>query len=368
MRMNRKHLKPLLIAVITAAVICTAFIFRTLYSKSTIKERYSTQFLDVFDTASTLIGYDSNEEEFRSRAQAVHKLLLEYHRLFDIYNSYDGLNNLKTVNDNAGVAPVEVDARLIELIKFGKEIYKDSEGRVNIAEGSVLRLWHDKREAAILKPETGELPDAAELENASKHTSIDDIIIDEEGSTLYIADPELSIDVGGIGKGYAVEQAAQLLISMGSDSYLLNIGGNLRAIGVRGDGSSWVCPVENPVYRDGSSTEPYAAVIGLDNRSLVTSGDYERYYTVGTERYHHIIDPTTLYPGHYHRSTSILVGDSALADALSTALFLLSEEDGRSLIDRLNRDRAEEDRIGAMWVDNNGNKSYTENFLKYISQ
>lgn len=332
------------------------------------KERYNAQFLDVFDTVSMEIGYEASEEDFKSRYKDSHELLLKEHQLFDIYNDYDGVNNIKTINDNAGKEPVKVDAKLIELLKWGKEIYTLTNGKLNIAYGAVLRLWHDKREIGMADPEKGELPDEEALREAAKHTNIDDVIIDEEAGTVFLKDPEMSLDVGGIAKGYATEDAAKLIESAGSDSFMLNLGGNLRAIGLKDNKEKWVCPVENPTYRDNQTGDQYAIVTYLDNASLVTSGDYERYYVVDGERYHHIVDPDTMYPARYHRSVTILTHDSALADALSTALFCMSVEDGKALIKSIsegtsslgNSERV--GRIDAMWIESDGTQEFTEGF------
>lgn len=343
-------------------------------SKKVEKNRYNAQFLDVFDTISMEIGYEPDEETFNSRYKESHELLLKEHELFDIYNDYDGMNNLKTVNDNAGKQPVKVDEKLIELVKWGKDVYELTGGKVNIAYGAVLKLWHDKREIGMAYPEKGELPDEAALREASEHTDIDDIIIDEDAQTIYLKDPEMSLDVGGIAKGYAAEDAARLIEQAGSDSFMLNLGGNLRSIGLKNGESKWVCPVENPTFRDNQTGEQYAIITYIGDMSLVTSGDYERYYVVDGKRYHHIIDPDTMYPAAYHRSVTILTHDSALADALSTALFSMSIEDGKALIKSINDGNTilkDSDRAGhveAMWIEADNSQVYTDGFLEYTKE
>ncbi|SFG48131.1 FAD:protein FMN transferase [Oribacterium sp. WCC10] len=338
------------------------------------KNRYSSQFLDVFDTISMEIGYEADEDTFKKRYEDSHTLLLKEHQLFDIYNDYEGMNNLKTVNDNAGKQPVKVDKELIDLIKWGKEVYTLTDGKLNIAYGAVLKLWHDKREIGMNDPSKGELPDENALKEAAKHTNIDDVIIDEEAGTIFLKDPEMSLDVGGIGKGYATEDAAKLIESAGSDSFMLNMGGNLRAIGLKNNTEKWVCPVENPTFRDNQTGDQYSVITYLDNVSLVTSGDYERYYVVDGKRYHHIIDPDTLYPATYHRSVTILTHDSALADALSTALFCMSIEDGKKLVKSISEGTSslgKSERVGrieVMWIDADGTQTYTDGFADFTKE
>ncbi len=334
-------------------------------------ERYSAQFLDVFDTVSMEIGFTKSEETFDAYYEASHAQLLRLHQLYDIYNSYDGINNLKTVNDNAGIRPVKVDPELMDLVKWGKEVYTLTGGKVNIAYGAVLSLWHEAREQGLEDPAHAVLPDDAALEAAAVHTDINDVVLDENAGTIYLRDPEMSLDVGGIGKGYAAEKAAALVQENGANRFLLNLGGNLRAIGTRGDGTKWVCPVESPSYRDDQSGEPYAVTCYLENCSLVTSGDYERYYTVDGRRYHHIIDPDTRYPADFHRSVTVLTEDSGLADALSTALFMMSVSDGKALLTSIREgssplgDALSVDHLEVMWIDADGHTICTDGFSKY---
>ncbi|HNW85702.1 MAG TPA: FAD:protein FMN transferase [Candidatus Limiplasma sp.] len=291
--------------------------------------RYKASFFDVFDTYSEIIVYAQSETEAQTILDKAHAELLTCHQLFDIYNLYDGMNNLKTVNDNAGVAPVKVDQRLIDLIAYAKQMEVETNGRMNIAMGSVLSIWHTYREAGINDPAVAALPPMADLQAAAEHTDIHNIIVDTAASTLYLSDPAMSLDVGAIAKGFSVERVAQELIAGGVTSALLSIGGNVRSIGMRGDGTSWRVNVQNP---DLNAAEQSLTTLDLKDLSLVTSGSYQRYYTVNGKQYHHIIDPDTLMPAEFVWAVSVVTQDSGLADALSTALFNLSIEDGKTLL------------------------------------
>ncbi len=357
---TRKYLK-ISIAALAVLVILGSLASRYLMKSRT--KRYSSSFSDVFDTVSVLTAYSETEEEFQEAAELAHETLRHYHQLFDIYHDYDGLTNLKTVNENAAGGPVRVGPEIMELLQFGKQMYELSGGKLNIAYGSVLRLWHEKREAGTADPDHALLPGAEELTEASRHTDIDDVILDTENMTVFFRDPALKLDVGGIAKGYAVEKTGEKLEEEGAASLLLNIGGNLKAIGERGDGQKWLCPVQDPSYVDTQTGEPYAVETRLKDLSLVTSGDYERYYTVEGKRYCHIIDPDTMYPPDRHRSVSVLMRDSSLADGLSTALFMMSAEEGRGLLQALH-ERNPEEKPEAMWVEADGQKIYTDGFLQ----
>ena len=128
--------------------------------------------------------------------QEIYDNLEEYHQLYDIYNDYKEINNLKTINDNAGIKPVQVDQRIIDLLTFSKDVYNKTNGKVNIAFGAVLQLWHDYRTEGVDNPEEAQLPPMDELIAASEHTNIEDLIINQEAGTVYIKDPDMRLDVG----------------------------------------------------------------------------------------------------------------------------------------------------------------------------
>lgn len=308
------------------------------------QKRYEASFLTLFDTVTTMVGYADSEEAFTAQAQQIHDELLEYHQLYDIYNDYDGLNNLKTVNDNAGIAPVAVDEKILDMLEFSKDLYEETGGRVNVAMGGVLSLWHDAREAGIEDPANAYLPDQDALEEAARHADWSNVVIDEEAGTVYLADPDLSLDVGAIAKGYAVERVCETAPA----GMLISVGGNVRATGPKPDGSPWVVGIENP---DGGD---FLHTLYVEDSSVVTSGDYQRYYLVDGQRYHHIIDPDTLYPATRWRSVSILCEDSGIADGLSTALFTLSQEDGQKLLDAFDAE--------ALWMTQDGELLYSPGF------
>ena len=299
-------------------------------------QRFTAPFFDVFDTVTTVIAYAESQEAFDAQMDALHADLLEYHKLFDIYNEYEGMVNLATVNRTAAQGPVKVDERIFAMLQEGKEQYTVTQGQTNIAMGSVLLLWHDARDAAV--DGVGTPPAPADLEAASAFTAMDDLILDEEAGTVYFADPNLRLDVGSVGKGYACEMAARNAEARGLTSALISVGGNLRAIGEKPNGSPWTGGVENPwdpsVLGDTNAT--LAAVKLTDNMAMVTSGDYQRFFSdsEGT-RYHHLIDPDTLQPARHMNSVTVITGDSGLADCLSTGLFCMDPAEGLALVESM---------------------------------
>ncbi len=349
--------KALRIAFIFILTILLVFSFTS--CKASEKKKFNAYYFDYFDTVTTIIGYEENKEEFDAVCVEITALLDEYHKLFTIYNRYADINNLVTVNDitDDEHKAVEVDEKIIDMLLFAKEMYKTTNGKVNIAMGSVLSIWHTYRNEGLDNPSQAELPPMEKLEEAAKHTDINNLIIDEEKNTVYIADPLMKLDVGAIAKGYAVEKIAQHLIKKGITDYILNVGGNIRTIGNAGnEASPWRVGIENP---DTENTDkPYIDYLEVTGKSVVTSGSYQRFYVVGGESFHHIIDPETLMPGLGYKSVTVLCDDSGVGDAFSTALFLMPFEEGIKLVE-------ETDNLEAMWVTDNGEQRYSSGFKDY---
>jgi len=316
-------------------------------------QRYSQTYLDVFDTVTSVVVYDTDEQHANDMMDGIHQQLLTYHQLYDIYNTYDGINNLATVNANAGIVPVEVDDKILDLVEYAISMDELTGGRMNIAMGSVLSIWQTYRDAGIDNPDAAQLPPMDELQRANAHAAIDNIVIDRTNGTLYITDPETQIDVGAIGKGYAGEQIISALRAEGIDQLLLAIGGNVCSIGSRADGTGWKVGIQDP-YSDAN-----LCVVSVSGQNVVTSGTYERFYTVDGKNYHHIIDPGTLMPSVLYDSVSLISSDSALADALSTGLFSMPIEEGMALIERLPDTEA-------LWVLADGTQRMSSGFSAFI--
>ena len=312
-------------------------------------QRYEATYWDVFDTVTTVSGYAAGQAEFDAAAREIHAALLEYHRLYNIYESYDGLRNLKTVNDQAGIGPVPVDERILSLLQFAQTAWTETGSRVNAAMGSVLALWHDAREQALEDPDRAALPDRSALEEAALHTDLSALELDLEAGTAFLTDPDMALDVGALAKGYAVEQVA----AAAPDHFLISVGGNVCATGPKPDGTPWTVAVENP---DGGD---FLKLLYAEDRSVVTSGDYQRYFELDGVRYHHIIDPDTLEPAAYWRSVTVVAESSAAADCLSTALFTLPQAEGQRLLDQWGAE--------ALWIGRDGAQVMSPGFSAYLA-
>lgn len=314
----------------------------------------SKVYYEYFNTETVVSVYDGGEVGTEELFGIVTDTLDEYHKLFDIYLEYSGVTNLCTVNREAGVSPVRVDEKLIDFLIYAKGMHTLTGGEMSIALGAVTRLWHDCREAAEADPVSAKIPEMAALTAAAEHTDIDSLVIDPEAKTVYFSDSALRLDVGAIGKGYATEKLRQRLVEAGVKSCVLNVGGNIAIIGKKPDGSDFLTGITNPKKAEPGQSQ-LITTVELSDVCCVTSGDYERYYTVDGVKYHHVIDKDTLFPGAYFASVTVICKDGALADALSTALFCMTEEEGRELLNNICNSGAADGGIQVLWIDKDNN-------------
>lgn len=303
-----------------------------------------------FDTMYSYLENTKNtQEEAKKNFDKSQELLKHYNDLFDIYHNYDGINNLKTINDNAGKQAIQVDQAILDLLKEAKHFYDLSNGEFDITMGSTLKVWHNYREEGISlnqEGKQGKLPSKEELEKTRTQRGWDKIEINETNKTVFIKDPNVSLDVGAIGKGFATELVAKEMEKLGVTSGYLNVGRNIRTIGDKPKGEAWSIGIADP---EGKLPNGLVSFKNKGSFSFVTSGDYERYYIAEDgNMYSHIVDPKNLYPANRYRSVTILTKDSGLADAMSTSLFTLSIEEGKKLIERIKKETNQE--VNVVWI------------------
>jgi len=321
-------------------------------SASEQEQQFTMEYYDVFDTVTTVTGYAKTEDIFREQVEQLHLQLIKYHQLFDIYHTYEGLTNVKNLNESCATQEVKVDQELLDFLLYAKKMCVETNNETNIALGSILKIWHDYREEGIKDEANARLPMQIELDSAGLHTSIDKIIINKKTGEVSFSDSQLQLDVGGIAKGYSVEKVAQYGKKIGMTNFLLNVGGNIRAVGTKLDGEPWKIGIQNPATQDQSE---YIETIAIKEMSVVTSGDYQRYYVVKGKKYCHIIDPDSLYPANFFASVSVIARDSGKADAYSTALFNMDYSTGSKIVE-------EDPDLEAMWITQNGIIYYSSGF------
>lgn len=313
--------------------------------------RFNDIFIDLFDTATIVIGYASSQQEFDYFSRNVIRAeLYRLHQLFDIFNEYPEINNIWTINNSAGSHPVNVDPVIIELLKLCIEAYHSTNGIVNAALGPVTNIWREH----ISSDREPVVPSMDILREASILTNINNVIIDEENNTVFLKYEGMSLDVGAIAKGFAIEAAVQKAIEAGFDSFFLSVGGDVRVAGgpISGVRDTWSLGIQDPTGEREIVDAVYAT-----HTSVFSSGDYQRFFIVDDVRYHHIIDPRTLMPAINYRAVTIIYPDGGMADILSTAAFILDINEAKPILADFGAE--------AIWILNDGTIITTEGYWQY---
>ena len=319
------------------------------------KNRYQGGFFDYFDTYIQIIIYAEDQETFNAHFQAARQAFAHYHGLFDIFSQPQNQNTLYTVNEQAGVAPVLMEAPILELLTLSKEAYQYTDGMLNITLGPVLSLWRQYRQVGVLNPENAQLPNMSQLEQLAELAQIDMLEINLEDQTVFLKEAGMSLDVGATAKSFAAQQVANLLRAQGVESAIINAGGDVVIIGQalsQGE-SPWNIGIQNPLG------EGLIDSVLVSDVAVSTSGGNLRAYMVNGISYHHIIDPLSLMPASHFSAVTVIHQDAMVAEILSTALFIASFEQGYLL--------AENFGAAVLWVLPDGGLLYNQAYVA-ISQ
>ena len=300
------------------------------------RERSQTYTDTLFDTVISVQIFDSVDEDVLKGCE---KLCKKYDSMFS--NKIED-SEISRIN-SAGGNPVEVSKETIKLIKKGIYYSEMSDGAFDITIAPVSSLWD-------FKAETPSVPSPEAIAEAVSHVNYENIIIRD--NTVKLADPHAGIDLGAIAKGYIADRIKDYLEEEGVRHAMINLGGNVLAMGSKLDGSDYNIGIQKPFDETG---EPITSV-KISDKSVVTSGIYQRYFKADGKIYHHILDPNTGYPCENNLySVTILTDSSLTADALSTTCFLLGYDRGMKLINQL-------DNVDAVFITNDNQIHYSKNF------
>ena len=329
MQKNKSITSWLLLSICFLIFICSVIFY--IQNRSNPKsENLNITLTNVgFDTPVTL-NCNCSQEDFAKYTKILKKTFKENNKRFDQYHEYKNISNLYTLNHEAYDHPVEMDPTFIDCLQLALKMqHKNSQ--FDITQGALLNLWHDARENTQVPPSDDK------IQEALKHIDLSNVQIN--GNEVSYLDPELSIDLGAIAKGYTAQIAKEKLNKAGLTNGYINAGGNVVLLGEKEDNTNWNIGIQSPDSND--------ALVQFQTKKatcLVTSGDYQRYFTYKNKKYSHIIDPQTGYPANYVRSVTVITKDSGKADALSTTLFCMSVEDGKKYLSTLDYD------VQAIWI------------------
>ncbi len=289
----------------------------------------------VRDRALSMMGTDvkiivvakEGAVDVSSLDAALDAAVVEFARVEDLMTDWRP-SPLETLNQSAGLGPRVVPKELARFIVRAAEISELTEGAFDATYGAVGQLWRFRGEP--------ELPDPAEVAAALAFVGAQQVVVDLERNTVTLP-AGFRIGLGGIAKGYGVDRAMRVLIDHGICNALVNAGGDMKILGEY-CGAPWEVAIRHPrSARKPGGARAAMAVLRLSNTCVVTSGDYERFFTIDGVRYHHILDPRTGYPATAAMSATVLAPDAAFADALATALCILGPERGLAIVRKLPR-------------------------------
>ncbi len=304
-------MKRIWIFLVLIILIIFGFI---IYNKYSIK-CYEKDFY-YFDTYINIKIYSNNSKKVDKAFNYIDELFKSYHELTDRYNSYNNLINLYTINNNVLKDEyLKIDKKLTKLIKYGISLYDKSNGKIDISMGNIIDIWKGYRESGYGIPSLEEL-------NYVNYNKISDIKLKNN----QIKNNNLNIDLGCIVKGYVTKEVGEYLEKNNLDKFIINAGGNVLT-GKKYKKDKYKIGLEKP-----TNTADIYKIIKVENKAVVTSGGYLRYYEYNGNKYHHIIDPETLFPTNYMESVTVITSDSAYADFMSTYLFLLPVDEGLEIV------------------------------------
>lgn len=280
-----------------------------------MKKRYEKTFL-ALGTINTIWACGRNSEKAVSSAAG---RVLEIHSRMSVYEK---TSDVARVNASAGLSPQVIHSDTFGLLRRALQFSELSEGAFDITVRPLTQLWGIGKKGDFI-PSQGEVSDALEL------VGYRDLLLDEAERTAFLSKPGMSIDLGGIAKGYAADEVMRILLEHGIKSALVNLGGNIATFGQREDGEHWQIGIQNPLSARGG----YIGTIESVDRTVVTSGSNERFFMKDGVRYHHILDPRTGYPSVSGLlSVTAVCGSSTDADALTTALFVSGTQKAMQLL------------------------------------
>ncbi len=280
-------------------------------------------------------------DDAQKGVQAIDAVMREMHRIDHAMSPYKAASELSRINRDAGKSAVAISAEMFSLLERAQVFSEMSHGAFDLSYAAVGRLY-DYR--------LGKAPDASALHKARQAVGYRHVVLDTHKQTVRFAKPGMCIDLGGFAKGYAVDNAADLLRQFGIKHANVSAGGDSRAIGDR-RGRPWSIGVRDP--RDPAKV---IAILPLEDTSISTSGDYERYFEKGGVRFHHLIDPATGKSPDRVRSVTILGEDGLTTEAYSKCVFVLGVERGLRLVES-------HAGLDAVIVDASGVLHYSSGFL-----
>lgn len=256
--------------------------------------------------------------------ERIDEAVTEIQRIEELLTTFKDSSQTNRINQNAGIAPVAVDREVFDLISRSVRISALTQGAFDITYGSLdKRFWN-------FDTKMTSLPDPKVAKQSVSLISYKNVILDNERCTVFLKKSGMRIGFGGIGKGYAADRAKLVMQKNGVASGVVNASGDLTVWGKQPNGDSWTIGVANPDLADESFSS-----FKIDNASVATSGNYEKFAVIDGKRYSHTIDPKTGFPVSGIKSVTIITTSAELADAMATPVTVMGVKVGLNLINQM---------------------------------
>lgn len=247
----------------------------------------------------------------------------EVKRIENLISDWIPTSQISSVNANAGIQPIKVDAEVYDLVERALKISKLTNGAFDISYASMDRIW--KFDGSMKK-----MPSKEEIKKSVEKVGYQNVILNPKDTTIFLKNKGMKIGLGGIGQGYIADKIKDLLKSKGCESGLVNVSGDISTWGKQIDGNPWTIGIINPMNKN-----KVFATFPLEDTAVETSGSYEKYVTFNGKRYSHIIDPRTGYPASGIVSISVFAKQTEMADALATGIFVMGVEVGLDFVNQI---------------------------------
>jgi thiamine biosynthesis lipoprotein len=256
--------------------------------------------------------------------QALEKAVIEIKRIEALLTTYQANSQINQVNEQAGITPVKVDEEVFNLVERAQRISELTQGAFDLSYGSLDKsFWNFDQEMK-------QLPSKELAKNAVHLINFKNILLDRANETIFLVKKGMRIGFGGIGKGYAADQAKKVLVGLGFTDGIVNASGDMCAWGKRADGEDWTVGISNPDFPRDILSE-----FSLNDSAVATSGNYEKFVLIDGQKYSHTIHPKTGFPMQGIKSVTVFAPFAELADALTTPIAVMGVEVGLHLMNQI---------------------------------
>ena len=270
----------------------------------------------------TLVFVTAVAKDVPTGQRAAEAALNEIRRLEELLSTWIPTSELSRLNDAAGQRSVKISVDTMQLLKRALEVARLTEGGFNIAVGPAVQAWNVTEQSSI--------PSEEQLHLLLPLLDLSALQLDETAGTAYLTRAGMRVDVGGIGKGFAADRAAEAMRGVGATAGAVALSGDIKTFGRMPDGEAFLFGIQDP-----RKEQSLLATIELQDEAISTAGDYERFFERDGVRYHHILDPATLQPARDCQSVTVIAKEGVMADGLDTGIFVMGPTRGMELVERL---------------------------------